>query len=46
MHGEKDQIVPKEASESFYNQCSSTDKTLTSIPDLYHEILNEEVRKS
>jgi acylglycerol lipase len=46
MHGENDQIVPKEASEIFYHQCSSTDKTLKIFPDLYHEILNEEVEKA
>lgn len=45
MHGEDDQIVPKEASEFFYNQCSSVDKTLNIYPELYHEILNEEVEK-
>ncbi len=45
MHGENDQIVPKAASESFYDQCSSPDKTLIILPDLYHEILNEEVEK-
>lgn len=45
MHGENDQIVPKEASAFFYNQCSSADKTLNIFPELYHEILNEEVEK-
>lgn len=45
MHGENDQIVPKSASEVFYSRCSSADKTLKVFPDLYHEILNEEVEK-
>ncbi len=46
LHGEQDQIVPKAASEAFYEQCSSPDKMLKILPDLYHEILNEEAEKA
>lgn len=46
LHGEQDLIVPKEASETFYSRCSSEDKTLKILPELYHEILNEEVEKA
>lgn len=42
LHGEADQIVPYESSEYLYNEGSSQDKTLKIIPELYHEILNEE----
>jgi alpha-beta hydrolase superfamily lysophospholipase len=45
MHGENDQIVPKECSHYLYNHGSSQDKTLKIFPELYHEILNEEQEK-
>lgn len=45
LHGGHDQIVIKESSKYLYNNCSSTDKILNIIPELYHEILNEEKEK-
>lgn len=40
-HGEKDRIVPKEASIFLYNKISSKDKEIKIYDNLYHEILNE-----
>lgn len=40
-HGEKDKIVPKEASIYLYSRISSKDKQIKIYDNLYHEILNE-----
>lgn len=40
-HGEKDKIVPKEASIYLYRRISSSDKEIKIYDDLYHEIFNE-----
>lgn len=40
-HGEKDNIISKEASIFLYNSISSKDKEVKIYDDLYHEILNE-----
>ena len=40
-HGEKDKIVPKEASIYLYSKISSKDKEIKIYDNLYHEILNE-----
>ncbi|WP_257351533.1 alpha/beta hydrolase [Pseudalkalibacillus decolorationis] len=45
LHGEDDQIVPKNGSEYLYHNSPSNDKMLKVYPDLYHEILNEEIEK-
>lgn len=45
-HGEKDKIISKEASKRFYNDISSTDKTLKIYPCLYHEIFNEKIKNT
>lgn len=43
-HGEKDNIIPKDASVFLYNNISSKDKEIKIYDDLYHEILNEKNR--
>lgn len=40
-HGEKDVIVPKQASIDLYNNISSEEKEIKIYDNLYHEILNE-----
>lgn len=42
LHGEKDKIVPREASIFLYNNIKSMDKEIKIYDDIYHEILNEE----
>ncbi len=39
-----DRIVSVKNTQSFYNNLSSANKSLTIYPDLYHEILNEKSR--
>ena len=41
LHGENDKIVTKKASENFYKNINSKDKTLKIYDGLYHEIFNE-----
>jgi len=41
LHGREDKIVTEKASEWFYKNISSEDKTRKVYPDLFHEILNE-----
>lgn len=41
LHGEKDKIIPKEASTYIYKNISSKDKEIKIYKGLYHEILNE-----
>lgn len=41
VHGEKDKIIPKEASLYIYNNISSKDKEIKIYDGLYHEIMNE-----
>lgn len=41
LHGEKDSIVPPQASIEVYNRVRNTVKELKIYKDLYHEILNE-----
>lgn len=43
LHGEEDKIVPVQLSERLYARIASEDKTFKAYPELYHEILNEEV---
>ena len=43
-HGEKDKIVPKETAMYLYNNISSVDKEIKIYDELYHEILNEEIK--
>lgn len=40
-HGEKDNIISKDASVFLYNSISSKDKEIKIYDDLFHEILNE-----
>lgn len=44
LHGSDDRIVPKEASENFYNKISSIDKKITVFEGFYHEIMNEKYK--
>lgn len=41
LHGEKDKIIGKEASEKLFANIASEDKALTVYEGLFHEILNE-----
>lgn len=41
LHGSEDKIIPKEASENFYNRIQSHDKKLIIYEGSYHEIMNE-----
>lgn len=41
LHGTDDKLADPKASENFYKNCSSQDKTLKMYDGLYHEILNE-----
>lgn len=43
-HGEKDNIISKDASIFLYNSISSKDKQIKIYDDLYHEILNEKIK--
>ncbi len=43
LHGEEDKIVPVQLSERLYARVASEDKTFKAYPELYHEILNEEM---
>ncbi|WP_046175962.1 alpha/beta hydrolase [Domibacillus indicus] len=45
LHGENDQIVPADSGRYLYERISSEDKSICIIPQLYHEILNEEKEK-
>ncbi|HHX69955.1 MAG: lysophospholipase [Miniphocaeibacter sp.] len=40
-HGAEDKVISKEASKRFYNEISSSDKTLKIYNPLYHELFNE-----
>ena len=42
LHGTADQITCPNASTEFYNQCSSTDKTIHLYPNGNHDIVNED----
>ena len=44
LHGEKDNIVPKEIAEKLYSNIASEDKEIKIYDGLYHEILNEKNR--
>lgn len=44
LHGGEDQIVLKNASETFYSRISSSDKRLIIFEGLYHEIMNEKTK--
>ncbi|MEM1638464.1 MAG: alpha/beta hydrolase [Desulfurococcaceae archaeon] len=45
MHGEKDRVVPVEASKRLYNALKVEDKQLVIFPEMKHEILNEKNKK-
>lgn len=46
MHGGEDKIVPVASGQYLFDHCTSQDKTFNIIPELYHEILNEEAEKA
>jgi lysophospholipase len=41
FHGGSDSVVSSSGTELFVERASSTDKTLTVFPGLYHEPMNE-----
>ncbi len=41
LHGDDDQIVPKESGQWLHDNITVADKTLKIYPELFHEILNE-----
>ena len=45
LHGDADVLTSPDGSRYLHQHISSTDKTLTMYPGLYHEILNEPERQ-